>query len=91
MLLIKNILKPLAKIVLIPLVLTAAVAVATDSAIYKNVFGSGNMALIISNEEMNDIMRIIKSFEELALLIKGVSKTNKNEAKNNKESFSKCY
>ena len=91
MLLIKNILKPLAKSVLIPLVLTAAAAVATDSAIYENAFGYGHMALIISNEEMNDIMRIIKSFEKLALLIKGVRKTIKNEAKNNKESFSKCY
>ena len=43
-------------------------------------FGSGNMT-IISNEEMNDIMKIIKSPEESGLLIKGISGTIKNEAK----------
>ena len=43
-------------------------------------FGSGNMT-IISNEEMNDIMKIIKSPEKSGLLIKGISETIKNEAK----------
>ena len=43
-------------------------------------FGSGNMT-IISNEEMNDIMKIIKSPEESGLLIKGISEAIKNEAK----------
>ena len=60
--LIKNVLKPLAKSVLIPLGLTAA-ASATDPAIHKNMFGSGVTTLIISNEEMNDIMNIVKSLE----------------------------
>ena len=69
--LMKNILKPLAKSVLIPLGLTA-VALATDTAIYKNMFGSGTTTLIISNKEMNDILKIIKSFEESGLLIKRV-------------------
>ena len=69
--LMKNILKPLAKSVLIPLGLTA-VALATDAAIYKNMFGSGTTTLIISNKEMNDILKIIKSFEESGLLIKRV-------------------
>ena len=55
--LIENVLKPLAKSVLTPLGLTAA-ASATDSAIRKKMFGSGNATLIISNEEMNDIMKI---------------------------------
>ena len=55
--LIENVLKPLAKSVLTPLWLTAA-ASATDSAIHKKMFGSGNATLIISNEEMNDIMKI---------------------------------
>ena len=58
-------------------------------------FGSGarplNLAkgatLTISNEELNDIMKTIKSFEESALLIKGVSKTMKNEAKRKKTGF----
>ena len=44
-------------------------------------FGSGNTTLIISNEEMNDIMKIVKTLEEFGLLIKGVSETIKNEAK----------
>ena len=37
--------------------------------------------------KMNDIMKIIKSFEESGLLIKGVSETNKNEAKEQKGGF----
>ena len=44
-------------------------------------FGSGNTMLIISNEEMNVTMKILKSLEESGLLIKGVSETIKNEAK----------
>ena len=50
-------------------------------------FGSGRTTLIISNEEMNDIMKIIKSLEESALSIKGVSKTVKNESKKQKGGF----
>ena len=49
--------------------------------------GSGNMTLIISNEQMNDIMKIVKSLEEFVLFIKGVSKTIKNEAKEQKVVF----
>ena len=44
-------------------------------------FWSGFTALIISNKDMNDIMKIIKFLEESGLLIKGVSETTKNEAK----------
>ena len=44
-------------------------------------FVSGNTTLIISNEKMNDIMKIIKSYEESALLMKGVSETIKNKTK----------
>ena len=47
----------------------------------KNVFGSGTTILIISNKEMGDIIKIIKSLEEPDLLIKSVSETNKNETK----------
>ena len=57
--LMKNVLKQLAKIVVIALGLTAA-ASATDAAIHKKMFGSGMATLIISNEEMNDIMKIVK-------------------------------
>ena len=42
---------------------------------------SGFTALIYSKEEMNDIMKIVKPLEESGLLIKGVSETIKNEAK----------
>ena len=45
------------------------------------VFGSGTATLIISNEEMHYIMKIVKSVEESGLLIKDVSETIKNEAK----------
>ena len=86
--LIGDVLRPLAKSVLIPLGLTVA-ASPTDSAIHKKMFGLGMSTLIISNEEMDDIMKIIKSLEESALLIKEVSETIKNKAKtkNKKEGF----
>ena len=48
----KNVLKPLAKSVLIPLGVTAAAAASTtDATIQKKIFGSGVTTLIISNEE----------------------------------------
>ena len=83
--LVGNVLKPLAKGVLIPLGLTAAAA-ATDAAIHPKIFGSG-VTIIISNEETNDIRKIVKSLEESGLLIKGVSETIKNEAKEQKGRF----
>ena len=83
---IGNVLKPLAKSVLIPIGLTAAVS-ATKAAIHKKIFGSGVTKLIISNEEMNDIMKIVKYLEESSLLIKGVSETIKNQAKEQKGGF----
>ena len=88
--LIGNVLKPLAKSVLIPLRLTAA-ASATDAAIHKKMFGSGFTTLIISNEEMNDFMKTVKSLEESQLLIKGVSETIKMKQKNKKEGFLRFY
>ena len=75
--LIGNVLKPLAKSVLIPLGLTAA-ASAKDAAIHKKMFGSAvrpsDLAsrTIFSNEEMNDIMEIVNSLELSSLLIKGI-------------------
>ena len=80
--LIGNVIKLLAKSVLIPLGLTAT-ASATYAAIHKKMFGSGNTTLIISNEEMNDIM----SLEESSLLVTGVSETLKNEAKEQKGGY----
>ena len=70
--LIGNVLKPLAKSILIQLGLIAAAA-ATNTAIHKKMFGSCMTTLTISNEEMNDIMKIVKSLEESGLLIKGVN------------------
>ena len=73
--LMRNVLKPVAKSVFIPLGLTAA-ASPTDAAICKkNVWvWSGMTTLKILNEEMNNIMKIVKSLEESNLLIKDVSK-----------------
>ena len=82
----RNVLKPLAKSVLIPLRLTA-VASASDAAIHEKIFGSDFTTLIISNEEMNDIMKIVKSCKESGSLIKGVSETTKNEVKEQKGGF----
>ena len=84
--LIGNVLKPLAKSDLISLGLTTATSV-TDAAIHKKMFGSGFTTLIISNEEMNDIMTIVKSLEDSSLLVKGVSETIKNKAKEQKREF----
>ena len=66
---------PLAKNVLAPLGITAA-ASAIDGGIQKKIHGSTN--LIISNEEMNDIMKIVQVLEDSNILFKGVTKTVKN-------------
>ena len=51
-------------------------------------FGSGTTTLLFSNEDLNDIMKIVKSLEESGLLIiKSVSKTIQNEAKEQKDGF----
>ena len=84
--LIGNVLKPLPKSVLLPLGLTAAASEA-DAAINEKLFGTANTALVISNEKINDIMKIVKWLEESGLLIKGVIKTIKNEAKEQKGEF----
>ena len=78
--LMKNVLTPLAKNILLPFGLSAGMS-AADAAIQKEIYGSGTTALIISNEEMEDIMKIVKSLEELGLLIKGISEKIKNETK----------
>ena len=90
--LIENVLKPLAKSILIPSGLTAAVS-ATNPAIHKKIFESGNTNSIFSNEEINDIMKIIKSLEESDLLInqKALTKQLRMKQKNKKGDFSECY
>ena len=76
--LMKYVHTPLAKSVLVPLGLTAA-ASGTDAAIQNKIFGSGMTTLIVSNEEIEHIMKIVKSLKKSGLLIKGVSKLIKNE------------
>ena len=86
--LMKSVIKPLAKSVLIPLGLTAA-ASAADAGIHKKILGSGhnNTTLIISNDEMVDILKIVKSLEDSGVLLKGVSKTIQHEAKEQRGGF----
>ena len=84
--LIGNVLKPLAKSVLVLLGLVTAAAT-TDEAFHKKMFESAVTRLIFSNEEINDIMKIVKYLEESDLLIKRISKKIKNEAKEQKGGF----
>ena len=96
--LMKSVIKPLAKIFLIPLGLTAAVS-AADAGIHKKILGSGhtnnnnndnnnnNTILIISNDEMDDILKIVKSLEDSGVLLKGVSETIQHEAKEQRGGF----
>ena len=58
--------------------------------LFKKNYGSGNTVLIISNEEMEDIMEIVKSIDESGLSIKGISETITNETKE-MEDFFQCY
>ena len=53
----------------------------------KKILGSGNTALIISNEEMNYIIKIVQALEDSNVLLKGVTETVKNETKEKKEDF----
>ena len=80
---------PLAKIVLVPLRITAA-ASAIDAQKFqkkKKKHGSGRTTLIISNEEMNDVIKIFQSLEDSNILLKGVTKTIENETKEQKGRF----
>ena len=77
---------PLAKNVLAPLGITAA-ASAIDAGIQKKIHGSGTTTLIISNEEMNDIKKIAQALEDSNILLKGVTKKNNNETKEQKGGF----
>ena len=76
---------PLAKNVLAPLGLTAAMS-AIDGSIEKKIHGSG-VKLIIEQEDMNDIMKIIEALENSGILLKGVSKAIENEIKERRGGF----
>ena len=96
--LIKNVIKPLAKNILIPLGLTAA-ASAANARIHKKILGTdkrtldlalpkqNNTTLIILNDKMKDLIEIIKSLEDSSILLKGVSEAIQNEAKEQKGGF----
>ena len=77
--LLKKVAIPLVKNVLAPFGITAA-ASAIDAVIQKKTHGSGTI-LIISNEGMNDIMKIVQALEDSNILLKGVTKTIKDQAK----------
>ena len=79
----------LAKNILAPLGITAA-ASAIEAGIQKKIHGSGTTTLIISNEEMKDITKIVKALEGSNILLKGVTKKIKNETKIKKEDFIVC-
>ena len=81
--LIKNVIKLLAKSVLIPLELTAG----ADAGILKKILGSWTTTLTISNSEIEDIIKAVKSLEDSALLLKGVTETVQNEVKEQKGGF----
>ena len=92
--LIKNVIKPIAKSVLIPLRSTAA-ASAADAGIHKKILESGHnhslhntTTLIISNNELEDIIKIVKPVEDSGLLLEGVTETVQNKVKKQKRSIS---
>ena len=85
--LIKNVIKPLTKSVLILLGLTAA-ASAADTGMHNKILGLGKRTtLIISNDEMEDIIETAKSLEDSGLLPEIVSETIQNEVKEQKGGF----
>ena len=77
---------PLTKNVLAPLGITAA-ASAIDAGIQKKIHGSGTTTLIILDEEMNGIMKIVQGLEDSNILLKGVTKQLKTKQKNKKRDF----
>ena len=109
--LMKNVIKPWAKSVLIPLGLSAA-ASGADTGIHKRILGlvrrhfsssalphhpsssalHNNTILLISNDEMEDFIKIVKSLEDSGLLLKGNnSKQFKMKLLNKEEGFLVCY
>ena len=92
----KYVMKPLAKSALISSGLTG-VASAANAGMDKKILGSGdnrpsssashNKTLIISNDEMEDIIKIVKFREDSGLLLKGVTEIVQNEAKEQKGGF----
>ena len=80
----KSVLIPIAKNVLLPFASSVKMS-AGDAAIPKKIYVLSTTALIILDEEINDIMKIVKSLKESNLLIKGISKTINNDNKEQKK------
>ena len=81
---------PILKSVIEPLGMLGITAAssATDAAINKKIIGSGNhIALIICDEYMQDILKIVKSLEDSGILLDGITETVKNEVKEKKGVF----
>ena len=79
--LLKSVIKPFGL-----LDLTAASS-AIDAGVQKKIYGSGTTALVIQNEEMNDIMKIVQALEDSNTLLKVVTKTIKNKTREQKGGF----
>ena len=79
--LLKSVVKPLDM-----LGFTAAPS-ATDAVINKKILGSGNHATINSNDDMQDLLKIVKSFEDSGILLNGITETVKSEVKEQKGGF----
>ena len=80
--LLKSVIKPLGMLGV------TAPASATDAVINKKVLGSGNhTTLIISNDDLNDLLEVIKSLEKNGILLDGITETVKNEVKEQKGGF----
>ena len=77
--LMKNVLRPLAKSSLISSGLTAA-ALTVDARIYKKILGLGTTSIIISSEEMQHVMKLVKSLKDSGLLEKSGSEITPNES-----------
>ena len=79
--LLKSVIKPLGLLGL------TATSSAIDAGVQKKIYGSGTTTLVISNEEMNCIMKIVKALEDSNTLLKGVTKTIKSKTKKKKGGF----
>ena len=79
--LLKSVIKPLGL-----LGLTTANS-AVNAGVQRKIYGSGTTTLVISNEEVNDIMKIVQALEDSNILLKVVTKTIKNETKKQKGDF----
>ena len=71
---------------LIPLELAAAESY-VDAGIHKKIFGSRKITLLKSNYEMEDIIKVVKSYEDSGFFLERVSETIQNEAKEQKKGF----